>query len=291
MLKVVCIPAYNEAKFIKNIVEECLRYSEQVIVCDDGSTDSTFEEAKKGGAITLKHPINKGKGAALRSLFKKTRDLKADVMVTIDGDGQFLPREIEKMMKPILDEKADIVIGYRFDDSTEMPAYRKVGNKVLDKMTNVVSDLPFRDTQSGFRAYSKKAIELINFTTDGFGADSEILVDASKKRLRIVEDKVTVIYKTGGKTSTQNPISHSAGVVGSLIELIAIRHPLKYLGIPGFILIIIGIFFSTIVILYFNETREFSVPSTLIALGGLTIGTIFLLMSVVLYSIARVTKK
>ena len=291
MLTIIGIPVYNEEKFIKNIVQRCLKYSDNVIVCDDGSTDSTIEEAKIGGATVIKHEQNKGKGAALKSLFKAAKESKADVLVTIDGDGQFLPEEIDKIMKPILENKADIVIGYRFDDSTEMPTYRKMGNKFLDKMTNAASEIKFRDTQSGFRSYSKKAIESVNFVADGFSADSEILVDASKKKLRIIEEKVTVIYNTGEDTSTQNPVSHSAGVIASLVELIALRHPLKYLGIPGFILIGIGIFFAILVITYFNETRQFSIPSTLIALGGLTIGTILVLMSIVLFSISRATRR
>lgn len=288
---IIGIPVYNEEKFIKNIVQRCLKYSNNIIVCDDGSTDSTVEEAIRGGATVIKHEQNKGKGAALKSLFQAAKELQADVLITIDGDGQFLPEEIDKIMKPILENKTDIVIGYRFDDSTDMPAYRKIGNKFLDKMTNVASEIKFRDTQSGFRSYSKKAIESINFVADGFSADSEILIDASKKKLRIMEEKVTVIYNTGEATSTQNPVSHSAGVIASLIELIALRHPLRYLGIPGFILIGIGIFFTVLVISYFNETRQFSVPSTLVALGGLTIGTVLILMSIVLFSIARATRR
>lgn len=273
------------------MVEKCLKYSDKVIVCDDGSKDTTSIEAEKGGAIVIKHEQNKGKGAALRSLFKFTRDMNPDVVVTIDGDGQFLPEEIEKISKPILEGKADVVIGYRFDDKTEMPSYRKIGNKFLDKMTSMASEIPFRDTQSGFRAYSKKAIDSIKFTTDGFGADSEILLDASRKGLKILEEKVTVIYDTGGKTSTKNPVSHSSDVIGSLIELVALRHPLKYLGIPGFILLIIGIVYSVVVISIFNEIRYFSIPSTLLALGSLTIGLMLLLMSVVLFSIGRAVRK
>ena len=291
MQKIVCIPAFNEERLIKKLVQKCLKYSDQVIVCDDGSNDATSKEAKNGGATVIKHKQNEGKGSALKSLFKFVKDLKPDVVVTIDGDGQFLPEEIEKIMRPVLHEKADIVIGYRFDKTAGMPSYRKFGNKLFDKMTNLASELPFRDTQSGFRAYSKKAIETINFSTDGFGADSEILIDASKKGLKILEEKITVIYDTGSKTSTKDPISHSSDVLGSLIEQLALNHPLKYLGIPGTILLILGIAYSVVVISMFNETRYFSIPSTFVALGSLILGLILLLMSVVLFSINRAIKK
>lgn len=291
MLRVICIPVYNEEKMIRNVVQRCQKYADKVIVCDDGSTDSTSEEAKKGGATVIKHKINMGKGAALKTLFKSAKEANADVMITIDGDGQFLPEEVEKIVKPIFENKADVVIGYRFENSEDMPTYRKIGAKFLDKMTNIASDLPFRDTQSGFRAYSKKAVEEIYFVNDGFSADSEILIDASRKNLRIVEEKVTVIYNTGEETSTKNPISHSTGVVASLIEIIALRYPLRYLGIPGLILIGIGMSFGILVLSYFNETRQFSIPSTLIALGGLTLGTVLVLMSIVLFSISRATRR
>src|SRR2546425_12459658 len=181
MLRLVCIPAFNEEKQIKGVIEKCLRYTDKVIVCDDGSHDKTSSEARDAGATVINHKMNMGKGAALKTLFEFAKNLDPDVMITIDADGQFLPEEIEKLMKPVLNGKSDIVIGYRFDEENKMPSYRKVGNKFLDKLTNVVSDLPFRDTQSGFRAYSRKAIQSINFVTDGFGADSEILVDAAKK--------------------------------------------------------------------------------------------------------------
>ncbi|MGI0010296.1 MAG: glycosyltransferase family 2 protein [Nitrosopumilaceae archaeon] len=291
MLKVACIPAYNEERTIYDVIKRTLNYVDKVIVCDDGSNDKTSQKATDASAIVIRHEKNLGKGAALKSLFKHAKEIDSDIMITLDGDGQFLPEEIERLVKPILDNGSDVVIGQRFEDTKEMPSYRKAGNKILDKFTNLASELPFRDTQSGFRAYSKKAIQLIKFTNDGFGADSEILIDATRKGLKISEVKVTVIYDTGGKTSTKNPILHSAGVMTTLLELIALRHPLTYLGIPGLILIIVGTAFSVYVISSFNETRYFSIPFTLVALGTLVIGAMLLLMSVVLFSIVRASRK
>jgi len=215
------------------------------------------------------------------------KNIDADIMVTIDADGQFLPEEIPKLMESIIKEKADVVLGYRFDNATDMPSYRQIGNKFLDKITNLASELPFRDTQGGFRAYSKKAINAIQFSTNGFGVDSEILVDASKKGLKITEEKVTVIYNTGGKTSTKTPIVHVSEVLRTMLEIIAIRHPLKYMGIPGLILIIVGIAVGIFVLITFNEIRYFSIPFTLIAIGATILGLLLLLMSVVLFSISK----
>jgi len=288
--KIVCVPAYNEANSIRDIILRIKKNVDTVIVCDDGSTDSTEKIAKENGAIVIKHKKNLGKGEALRTLFDYAKKSEADVMVTIDGDGQFLPEEIPKLMKPILNKEADVVIGYRFDDAEQMPTYRKMGNKVLDKVTNLASDLPFRDSQGGFRAYSRKAFETIKSSTSGFGIDAEILVNAANSGLKIVEEKITVIYDTGGKTSTKNPISHTSEVIFSLIDLIAQRHPLRFLGIPGILFIITGIGLTIHVLDVFNEIRYFSIPFTLGAFGALSLGLILLLMSVILYSIASSTK-
>jgi len=291
MLKLGCIPAFNEERTIADIVKRTAKHVDKVIVCDDGSKDNTSTEAKNSGAEVIKHEKNQGKGAALNSLFKKARELNVDVMVVLDGDGQFLPEEIPKLVSPIINEKIDVVNGYRFEDEKDMPKYRKMGNRFLDKMTNLAAELPFRDTQSGFRAYSKKAIESIKFTTNGFGADSEILIDASHKGLKISEEKVSVMYDTGGKTSTKHPVTHGSDVLVSLIETVALQHPLKYLGIPGIVLLAIGIAYSIVVITIFNDTRYFSIPSTFVAFGSLMIGLLLVLMSVVLFSIARSIKK
>ncbi len=289
--KIACIPAYNEQKLIGDVVKRCKLFVDQVIVCDDGSTDQTAKNAEDAGAHVLIHKKNSGKGKAMKTLFDYAKKSKAEIMVTIDGDGQFLPEEIPKLVESMIKRESDIVIGYRFDDSEEMPSYRKFGNKMLDKVTNLASDLPFRDTQGGFRAYSRKAFDIISFSTSGFGVDSEILIDASKKGLKISEEKVTVIYNTGEKTSTKGPLSHTSEVLGFLLESIAIRHPLRYLGIPGTIFVIIGIVLGVFVLTTFNETRYFSIPFTFATIGTLLIGTLLILMSVVLYSIVKAVRQ
>jgi glycosyltransferase involved in cell wall biosynthesis len=284
---VVCIPAYNEEKNIKKTIEKTKEFADKIILCDDGSTDNTFTISNNLGIDIIRHEKNLGKGAALRSLFNRVKTIEADVVVTIDADGQFLPSEIPKLISPILENNYDLVIGYRFEDNDEMPRYRKIGNKMLDRVTNLAADLPFRDTQSGFRAYSMNAISVVNFDINGFGADAEILVSASKANLKITEIKITVLYNTGSKTSTKNPMSHFVGVVISLIELIALKRPLSLLGIPGTILLIMGIILATVVVGTFNETRYFSIPFTLLSFGTVITGLMFLLMSVLLFAVSK----
>ena len=287
MFKIVCMPAYNEEKLIFDLIKKIRPFVDMVVVCDDGSTDKTEQKARDAGAHVIRHKKNLGKGGAMKSLFNYAKNIDADIVITMDGDGQFLPKEIPRIMKPVIEQKADVVLGYRFDDADDMPTYRKFGNKFLDKMTSLASELPFRDTQGGFRAYSKKAIQLIQFSTNGFGVDSEIVVNASKQNLKIVEEKVTVIYNTGGKTSTKTPVVHVSEVLKTVLEMIAIYHPLKYLGIPGLLSMIIGISVGIFVLITFNDTRYFSIPFMLISIASTILGVLLLLMSVVLFSISK----
>ena len=287
MNTLVCIPAFNEEGAIGKLVRKTLSYVDSVVVCDDGSSDNTAKEAENSGAHVIVHDENRGKGSALKSLFEHARHSSADIIITIDGDGQFLPEEIKKLTKPIIEKTSDIVVGYRFDNDTEMPSYRKIGNKILDHATNIATSIPIRDTQSGFRAYSKNAIELIEFSNDGFTADSEILIDASKHGLRISEEKITVIYDTGRRTSTKNPILHGSSVLGSLIEMILVKHPLKYLGIPGFVIIFCGVLLSSYTISVFNQTALLPIPFALVSIGSLLLGFLLLMTSGILFAINR----
>ena len=287
MYLLACVPAYNEEGVIGDLIKKMLPFVDSVVVCDDGSSDLTSKEAEDAGAFVIQHSTNKGKGAALKSLFDYAKHSNADVIVTIDGDGQFLPEEIPKLAKDVENGKSDIVIGYRFETEKDMPSYRKFGNKILDEVSKKAANLSLRDTQSGFRAYSKQAIAKIHFKNNGFAADSEILIDASEKNLSISEQNVSVLYNTGNKTSTNNPVRHGSGVLISLFEMVLMKRPLTFLGIPGLIILVVGIFTSIISLTLFNETGHFSVPITLVSLVFLTVGLMLILVSGILFSINR----
>ena len=287
MYLLACVPAYNEEGVIGDLIKKMLPLVDSVVVCDDGSSDLTSKEAQDAGAFVIQHSTNKGKGAALKSLFDYAKHSNADVIVTIDGDGQFLPEEIPKLAKYVENGKSDIVIGYRFETEKDMPSYRKFGNKILDEVSKKAANLNLRDTQSGFRAYSKQAIAKIHFKNNGFAADSEILIDASEKNLSISEQNVSVLYNTGNKTSTNNPVRHGSGVLISLFEMVLMKRPLTFLGIPGLIILVTGIFTSIVSLTLFNETGHFSVPITLVSLVFLTVGLMLILVSGILFSINR----
>lgn len=292
MLRVACIPAYDEERTIAKVVIGCQKYVDRVVVCDDGSTDLTAEIAERLGADVIKHPSNMGKGEALRSLFKAARKLDADVMVTIDADGQHDPKEIPQLLTELDKGEADIVIGSRFvkgGDSSKMPPHRKVMNKLFNAMTlEGVSD-----TQSGFRAYGRKAINGIVPGEAGMGVDSEILIDAASGGLVIEEVPITVSYGVG-KTSKLNPAHHSLDVIFSLVKLVSIRHPLLFYGIPGLGLLVVGIFYFYKTIALFSHTQI--ITTLMLTYGFLAFalaffGLLALFTGVILFTISTVVRK
>ena len=135
----VGIPAYNEEKNIASVISKLKKHADTIIVCDDGSDDLTGEISQQLGAIVIKHVKNKGYGAAISSLFLKAKELESDVFVTFDADGQHRIEDIAEGVEPIKNKEADLVIGSRFlnTKSEEMPNYRKVGIKIITKVTNL----------------------------------------------------------------------------------------------------------------------------------------------------------
>jgi len=213
---IVCIPALNEAGAIGPVVKEARRYSEFVLVCDDGSSDETSEEALSMGAIVFRHSRTMGKGAALSTLFREASKLSPDVVVTLDGDGQHDPADIPRVLGPIIDGSADVVIGSRFNNGNDVPLHRVIGNALLNILTNLAARTLIRDTQSGFRAYSARAASRLSIAEKGMGVDSEIIIDLAKSESRIAERSIRVTYE--GDTSTFNPVNHTIQVLLALVR-------------------------------------------------------------------------
>ena len=235
----VLLPAYNEEVSIASMVLLSLQYADEVIVIDDGSSDRTSEVSRLAGATVLSHTTNKGKGAALKTGFKYAQDY--DIIVTIDADGQHNPSEIPDVIKPIMEDRADIVNGSRYiaGKDTTTPTYRRVGQTVLDNATYLASGVKLTDTQSGFRAFSSKSIEYFNFDPNGFGIESDMLIEASVNKLRIVEVEITVRYDVN--TTTDNPIVQGFSVLMRILELMRFNRPLYFYGISGSIVLFLGI--------------------------------------------------
>ncbi|MGI0073202.1 MAG: glycosyltransferase family 2 protein [Nitrosotalea sp.] len=288
---VIGIPAYNEEKNIAKIIVKLQKLSDKIIVCNDGSTDLTGEIAEKMGAEVINHKKNLGYGGAIRSIFLKAKDLDSDILVTFDADGQHRVEDIQTVIEPVIKNEADIVIGSRFinDDSKDVPQYRRLGIKAITDLTNTSIDTKLTDSQSGFRAYSKKVLKEIAPSEYGMGVSTEILIKGSKKGFKIKEVPIKILYD--GDTSTHHPVSHGFSVIMSTMKFISIEHPLKFYGIPGISFLTIGLFFIIWTIQIFTETRQIITNVSLIGIGSIIFGTMLTMTAIMLYSIVNVVRE
>jgi glycosyltransferase involved in cell wall biosynthesis len=290
---VVGIPAFNEERTIAKVVLESQRFADKVVVCDDGSIDMTAEIAERLGADVVRHNRNLGYGAAIQSLFKRAKELDADVLITLDGDGQHEPKEIVDILKPLLASDADVVIGSRFVDASRavMPWYRRAGIRFLTKMANNGSKSDVKDGQSGFRAYSRKAIKRLIMFEDGMGVSVEILVNARKQGLRIQEVSATCNYSRDVKNSTHNPIRHGVSVVMSIVRLVVEERPLLFLGVPGVVSLLVGILFGVWMLQIYALERHIVTNIALASIAFTIIGLFAVFTAITLYAITRLTRK
>ena len=284
------LPAYNEEKNIASVITKLKKITDSIIVCDDGSSDMTSEISKNLGAIVISHKKNMGYGAALRTIFQKSVELDSDILVTFDADGQHRIEDINKILQPLENNEADVVIGSRFlDNESKIPNYRKIGIKVITQVTNASLKKKLTDSQSGFRAYNKQALTQISPSEMGMGISTEILIKASNKGLRIAEIPITILYHDDA--STHNPVSHGTSVLVSTIKFTSIEHPLKFYGIPSIIFLIIGSAFTYSAVQYYVEIGRLNTNLTVIGAGAILIGLVLLISAILLYSLVSIVRE
>jgi glycosyltransferase involved in cell wall biosynthesis len=292
---VVGIPAFNEEHSIARMILESQKFADAVVVCDDGSSDMTGEIAKRLGADVVKHEQNLGYGAAVKSLFRHALELGADVLVTLDGDGQHDPAEIPDVVKPIFNGMADVVVGSRFVNdrgTAEMPLYRRFGAKLITKLANGSSKKNVSDAQSGFRAYSRQALDHLSIVEVGMGASVEILLEAGKHGLKISEVSTSCKYNNSKvATSTEHPVSHGMGVIMSLIRLIVEERPLTVLGAPGIVCLFAGVCFGVWMLQIYAIKQQVETNVDLASLSFAVIGFFMLSTAITLYAISRLSQK
>lgn len=273
MKLVVTIPAYNEEKTIANVIAEIPREIEgiesvEVLVIDDGSTDETAKQAREAGADrVLTHKRNEGLGVAFRDGLETALEMGADVIVNLDGDGQYNAREILKLIEPFLKNKADLVLGWRDIDSLDfMPLGKKLGNKVATWFTRWVSGLPIKDAQSGFRAFSQEAALRMNLS-GRYTYVQETIIEAKYKGLKIEQIPIEFRPRQGESRLIPSLTTYARRAGSIILSTYWSHHPLKMCSLIGGFLIIIGFVFGTRVLVHFIQTGTVSphIPSAIAA--------------------------
>lgn len=275
----VAIPAYNEAATIGAVVSGVVEHEEHVLVIDDGSTDGTVAKARAAGATVLERERNGGYGAALKTAFREAHKRRAEQLVILDGDGQHDPADIPCLLAALREDGADVAIGSRFaaGSETEIPPYRRVGLAVINLLSNlslgvVRSDSWIDDTQSGFRAYDRHAIESLladDEVGDRMSASTDILYHAHHNDYAIEEVGTTIDYDVENG-SQHNPVSHGIHLVMNIVKTVERDRPITFLGIPGFLLSCVGFGFGYWTVVNFINSGSFS--------GGLAITSMFFVL-------------
>ncbi len=283
---IAAMPAFNEERSIAKMVLLCRKYADMVVVVDDGSADSTADIAKAMGAHVIRHPENRGYGGALQTCFETARALAADRMVILDSDGQHDPAEIPKLVEP-LNGGFDVVIGSRFinGNGKNVPIFRKIGMIVLDAATNIGGEIKVSDTQSGLRAYGRKAIEKININNNNMSAGSEILMQINDNHLKIKEVEIHCSYDVE-RASTQNPVTHGLGVLLDILRQIEFKKPLYFLTLPGIILLILGFGLGLFNMNIWIEYGQLPFGPSLLMIFIILIGVFSVFTGIILHSIA-----
>ncbi len=200
-MKVSCvIPAYNEASKIKLVIEKVSPLVDEIVVVDDCSRDNTFELINQTNAIALRHPINRGQGAALQTGDDYALKNGADIIVHFDADDQFKAEEITSLVEPIKIGQADAVFGSRFLGSANFPVAKRFIIMPLARLINRLFGVKMSDPQSGFRAMNKETLKQIKIENRGMAHCSEILYKIVKTKARVIEVPITVTYHEFGQS-------------------------------------------------------------------------------------------
>ena len=281
---VVAMPAYNEERYIGTLVLKARKYTDEVMVIDDGSIDGTAEISRLAGAKVISHSKNKGKGVAVQSILGEVKKKIPDVLVLLDADSQHNPDEIPRLIKPVL-EGYDLVIGSRKDTKKSIPFYRRIGQKILLHSTRILARNRISDSESGFRAFSRRAIAELKLSQKGFAIESEMIADAEEKGLKITEVPISVKYTKDG--STLNPIRHGLGVITQIMVMISERKPLFFFGILGGILTIAGFIAGIRTLEILRDVGVLPIGTVMLTVLFFIVGVFCIFTGIILHTLSR----
>jgi glycosyltransferase involved in cell wall biosynthesis len=285
---VVAIPAYNEDRYIGSLVLKLGKRAREVLVIDDGSTDATAEVAEAAGATVVRHPRNLGKTAAVQTAFDQARRLHADVLVLLDGDSQHDPAQIDVLIDPILERGADMVVGTRFGAiRSSIPRWRVAGQHALTIATNFGSGLHLSDTESGFRAFSRRAIDQMHFNARGFGLEPATQFQAKAHGWKVVEVPISVHYQIPVK---RNPVWHGIGQLDAILRLIGEHRPLLFFGVPGLLILLAGLMLGFQVVRIYDATQQLAIGYSLITVLLVIVGVLAVFVGIMLHAIRGIIR-
>jgi len=280
---IVIIPAFNEERFIGSVILKLKKLPVDIIVVDDGSTDETVSIAKMAGVVVFSQDSNEGKGVTLNTGFHAARESSPDVIVMLDADGQHLPEELPRIIRPILTGEADIVVGSRYIQNTSnTPLIRRWGHRFINLATTLPSGLSVSDSQSGYRAFSRRAFELADFHSTGFSVESEMQFLAHEHNLKVMEVPITIRYTDKAKRSS---FSQGMTVLSGIFKLTGQYRPMLYFGVPGMVLLMLGIGWGFVVVQRYEQSHVLATGYAMICLLLSIIGLIMLSTGFTLHSI------
>ena len=289
---VVAIPAFNEGPTIGSVVLKARQFASEVVVVDDGSTDDTAETATLAGAHVIRHARNLGKGMAIRSAWLYARERELEAFVLLDGDHQHNPNDIPRAVEPVLVGQADVVIGVRWGKTSGMPFYRRIGKRALDYATAAAAkNGMLTDSQCGFRVFSPRALAVIEPTDNGLSIESQMLVEAQERNLRIREVNIDARYDLDG--STLAPGKHGTSVLGRIITLVSEKRPLLFFGVSGAMFLLVASVIGAIVLqtYYSTNPHQLAIGSMFIVVFCGIIGIVTIFIGVTLNVLTRISAR
>ena len=288
----VAIPAFNEGATIGSVVLKARQFASEVVVVDDGSTDDTAETAALAGAHVIHHARNLGKGIAVRSACLYAREHEPEAFVLLDGDHQHDPNDIPRLVGTVLSGKSDIVIGVRWGKTSGMPMYRRVGKRALDYATAAAAKNGLlTDSQSGYRVFSRHALQSLEPTERGLSIESQLLLEAQEKNLRITQVEIDSRYDLEG--SSISPGRHGSSVLGRIITLVTEKRPLLFFGVSGAVLLLIASVLGVVVLetYYSSSPHQLAVGYMFIVVFFGIIGIVTIFIGVTLNVLTRMSTR
>jgi len=275
---VITIPAYNEEKTIGLVINKIksvmdkTKYKCKVLVVDDGSKDKTKEVAKKAGALVYSHPYNYGLAETFRTEMKKCLELKADVIVHTDADGQYLAEEIPNLIKEV-ENGYDLVLGSRFRGRIQyMPLTKRIGNNAFSRVISKITRLNITDAQTGFRAFTKEVAKLNIISNHTY--TQEQIIKAVHNKFRIKEIPATFIKRKSGKSRLmKNPFEYAIKAWINLFRIYRDYRPLKFFGSFGLIFLGLGLLIGLYLVSLFIITGKVGhIPLTIMSVLLILLG-------------------